>query len=177
MMADTVIYSLACTARSKLCREALSGEVDLRRVVGHANVLDYVTAELVKFGYGWDTDDTVLEENEPVTPPTHVAGGVADASGRSESSEMESSEMESAESSDQSDSRSDSDSDSDLDSDSDSESDSAESWKGEGEGEGDYEGSYGEYVDLSTAAQISRVYSCKVAAIQVSVLEVDEFDD
>jgi hypothetical protein len=168
-MADTVIYSLACTARSKLCREALSSEVDLRRVVGHANVLDYVTAKLVKFGYGWNTDDTVLKENEPVTHLSHVAGGVVNASGSSESSEKESSEKESAESSDQSDSRSDSDSD----------SDSAESWKGEGEGEGegDYEGSYGEYVDLSTAAQISRVYSCKAAAIQVCVLEVDEFDD
>jgi hypothetical protein len=169
MMADTVIYRLACTARSKLCREALSGEVDLRRVVGHANVLDHVTAELVKFGYGWDTDDTILEENEPVTSPSHVAGGIEVASGSSESSEKESAEKEPAESSDQSDSWSDSDSDSD------SNSDSAESWKGEGEG--DYEGSYGEYVDLPTAAQISRVYSCKAAAIQVSVLEVDEFDD
>lgn len=167
MMADTIIYSLACTARSKLCREALSGEVDLRRVIGHAKVLDYLTAELVKFGYGWDTDDkvTVLEENETVTPRSHVAGGI-DASCTSESSEMES-----AESSDQSDSGRDSDSGSDSD------SDSAESWKGGGEGEGDYEGSYGEYVDLSTAVQISRVYSRKAAAIQVSVLEVDEFDD
>jgi hypothetical protein len=177
MMADTVIYGLARSARSKLSMEASNGDWDLRRIVGHANVLDHLTAELVQFGYGWNNDDAVVAENdELVTPPSRMCwtsqegtDGIDDAYGSepTESSEIESSEMESSESAEPSDQ-------SDRCSDSDSESDSAESWEGEGEGNY-YDGGYVEYVDLSKVAQISKAHSPE-AAIQVSVCEINEFD-
>jgi hypothetical protein len=61
-MADIVIYCLARIAQSKLSLEASSDYQDLRRIVGHANMLDYLTAKLINLGYEWDTDDIYPNE-------------------------------------------------------------------------------------------------------------------
>jgi hypothetical protein len=131
-------------------------------------MLDHLTAELVKFGYGWDRNNTCDTEIVEETPLSHmlstseVDSGVESGSESIESSESASSE--SAESSDQSDSWSDSDSS--------SESDSAESWEEEEEEDDDDDDddnycNNGGFVEYDKAA----------VAIRVSVCEIDEFDD
>jgi hypothetical protein len=64
-MTDTIIYCLARKARANLCREASNNEPDLRRVLGHANVLDGLTAELLNLGYDWG-DDIHIEDTATV---------------------------------------------------------------------------------------------------------------
>jgi hypothetical protein len=76
-MTDSIIYSLARNVRAKLCKETSCKEPDLRRTIGHANMLDSLIAELVNLGYDWD-DDTHTEEfpitvaNNPFTPSGRV---------------------------------------------------------------------------------------------------------
>jgi hypothetical protein len=65
-MADTVIYCLAQRVRSKLSQEASSNYQDLRRIVGHANMLDNLTAELINLGYEHNTNDVYFTEAVPV---------------------------------------------------------------------------------------------------------------
>lgn len=161
MMADTTIYFLACKARTKLSWEASSNDMDLRRILGHANVLDYLTAELVNLGYEWNSDDTCLED-ELVTPSGHIRWTDQFISGTEDDCDLGSWEDSS-----------DSD-DSEVpdceDSSDDSESDSAESF----EGYDNDDSTCGKHVYTSTA-QISRAHSSKTA-IQVAVQEINEFD-
>jgi hypothetical protein len=160
MMADINIYFLACRARTKLTWEASSNDLNLRRILGHANMLDHLTAELVNLGYEWNSDDTYLEdatvvENEPVTPSGLIRWTDQVISGTEGDWDLGSSED-----SDNSDSE---DSDTEDSSD-DSESDSVESFEGYNNGDGTY-----------GKSQISRAHSPKTA-IQVTVPEINEFD-
>ena len=61
-MADTVIYCLAQSVRSKLSQEASSKYRDLRRIVGHANMLDHLMTELVNREYQHDGDEVLDDE-------------------------------------------------------------------------------------------------------------------
>jgi hypothetical protein len=77
VMFDKIIYCLACRARTKLSWQASSNDLDLRRIHGHENVLDYFTTEFIDLGYDWNSDDTYLEdtalvENEPVKTSVHI---------------------------------------------------------------------------------------------------------
>ena len=54
-MAD--IYSLAERARGKLTQEASRKDPQLRRVLGHAKLLDYLFIELSSIESTWDESD------------------------------------------------------------------------------------------------------------------------
>jgi hypothetical protein len=76
MMNDTSVYSLARKVRTNLRATALCQEPELRRVVGHANMLDGLIAELFDLGYDWN-DDVPSEQTTTVaersfTPSSHV---------------------------------------------------------------------------------------------------------
>jgi len=110
-MADAIIYCLAHSVRTKLTQEASSANLDLRRIVGHANVLDHLTAELLNLGYERDTDDkhladAVVVENELETPSGHSYCTDENSSGTEE--EDDDHDSVSSESSDDSDSDDDS---------------------------------------------------------------------
>jgi hypothetical protein len=53
-MADSKVYYLAETARAKLSHEVASNDHNLRRILGHANMLARLMAELVNRGYQHD---------------------------------------------------------------------------------------------------------------------------
>jgi hypothetical protein len=76
MMSDISVYNLARTVRKNLRTTALCQEPDLRRVVGHANMLDVLIAELVDLGYDWNDDvpseQTATVEHTSFTPSGHV---------------------------------------------------------------------------------------------------------
>jgi hypothetical protein len=75
-MSDTIVYNLARRARQNLRATALCEEPDLRRLVGHANMLDGLIAELLDLGYDWN--DNVPSEHigaitdRPLTSSGHV---------------------------------------------------------------------------------------------------------
>jgi hypothetical protein len=163
-MADAVIYCLAQIVQSKLSLEASSDYQDLRRIVGHANMLDNLTAKLINLGYEHDTDDIypneaavadgeldlLLEENH-CTDPNFGAREDDQGSVASEDSEC-SEDFE------------------DTDSCSDCTSDSAEDFEGDDDdGDTNYE-----YVYTSTYS--TKAHSSK-SVIQVSVQEVIEFHE
>lgn len=70
-MSDTVVYNLARRARQNLRATALCEEPDLRRLVGHANMLDGLIAELLDLGYECN-DNVPSEQIVTITdkPPT-----------------------------------------------------------------------------------------------------------
>jgi hypothetical protein len=76
MMSDSSIYNLARKVRKNLCATALCQEPDLRRVVGHANMLDALIFELVDMGYGWNdnvpSEQTATVERRSFIPSDHV---------------------------------------------------------------------------------------------------------
>jgi hypothetical protein len=167
-MADTVIYCLAQSVRSKLSQEASSKYQDLRRIVGHANMLDYLTAELINLGYEHDnTDDAdfteaVPEENESAT----LLGDYywTDQNIYVSNEDQDSLSSEDSEDSEEADSCEYYASDS-------AESDSAESYEGEDNDNGT-DGDYG----YSSTTYASKAHSPQ-AAIRVSVQEIDEIDE
>jgi hypothetical protein len=61
-MADDAVYRLAQTVRTKLWLETSTNHHDLRRILGHANMLDSLTAELKNLGYELDGDECSEEE-------------------------------------------------------------------------------------------------------------------
>jgi hypothetical protein len=63
-MADSMFYYLAQTARTKLCHEVSSNHQDLRRILGHANLLDHLTAELLNRGYQLNNDEEYIEDED-----------------------------------------------------------------------------------------------------------------
>jgi hypothetical protein len=74
-MKDTSVYNLARTVRKNLRATALCQEPDLRRMVGHANILDNLIAELVDLGYDWNdvpSEQTTTVTDRPFTPSGHV---------------------------------------------------------------------------------------------------------
>jgi hypothetical protein len=166
-MADTIIYCLAQSVRSKLSQEALSNYRDLRRIVGHANMLDYLTAELINLGYEHNTDDayftkSVPEENELATPLVDYYW--TDQNIYVSNEDQDSLSSEDSEDSEEADSCEDYASDS-------AESDSAESYDGEDNDNGT-DGDYG----YPSTTYASKAHSPK-AAIRVSVQEIDEIDE
>jgi hypothetical protein len=167
-MADTVIYCLAQTVRSKLSQEASSKYQDLRRIVGHANMLDYLTAELINLGYEHNTDDAYLteslpEDNKSATP---LLGDYywTDQNIYVSNDDQDSLSSEDSEDSEEADSCEDYASDS-------AESDSAESYEGEDNDNGT-DGDYG----YPSTTYASKARSPQ-AAIRVSVQEIDEIDE
>ena len=154
-MTHNDIYCLARNARTKLSREALSGHVDLRRVLGHAKVLDYLTAQLINLGYEYDSDkaDGVAVEDDHDDWADHVVRRSEDDMGRVPP-------VESAENSDEDSNSSDSSSDSVSDL----------------EGDGNDNGADCEYVHISTGQKCDTL-DFAGTAIQVSVKEIDEFGE
>lgn len=63
-MANSKVYYLAKTTRTKLSHEAASNDPNLRRVLGHANMLDHLVAELVNRGYLLDGNEEDIEEED-----------------------------------------------------------------------------------------------------------------
>jgi hypothetical protein len=70
VMSDSSVYNLARKVRKNLSATALCQEPDLRRVVGHANMLDALIFELVDLGYDWN--DNMPSEQTSFTPSGHV---------------------------------------------------------------------------------------------------------
>jgi hypothetical protein len=160
---DSNIYRLAQIVRSKLCQEASNDHQDLRRILGHANLLDYLTVELINLGFEQDTDDAflteaVVAENELSTSLGHNDWTIQHISLPCSESSEDSDDTDSCH-------------DSACDSDSDSDSDSPPSF----EGEDDYNDRYGDHEYASTA-HLSKLPPSQ-AAIQVSVREINEFDE
>jgi len=116
-MTDSDVYSLAQMARRKLSDEASTARQDLRRIIGHANMLDHLAAELVSQGYILDGDeeqhedaetfveytDGVLVAEDETSCPDYWDGPVMSGARDDEDSESDS-DTESSESSDSSDS-------------------------------------------------------------------------
>lgn len=50
-MADSKVYYLAQMARTRLSHEVSSNRQDLRRTLGHANILEHLTVELINREY------------------------------------------------------------------------------------------------------------------------------
>jgi hypothetical protein len=69
-MSDTILYCLAHKVRANLFVEASRENPDLRRVLGHAYVLDTLITELVGLGYDWN-------DNTHIEPVTTVADKLA----------------------------------------------------------------------------------------------------
>jgi len=77
-MTDHAVYKLAQTARTKLCLEGSRSDHNLRRILGHANMLDSLTVELKTLGYEfgsgycseeeefYDEDATIAEVEPPL---------------------------------------------------------------------------------------------------------------
>jgi hypothetical protein len=63
-MTDINVYYLAQTARTKLSHEASSDDQNLRRILGHANMLDHLTAELFNQGYTLNDDEGCIEDDK-----------------------------------------------------------------------------------------------------------------
>ncbi|KIM97305.1 hypothetical protein OIDMADRAFT_20506 [Oidiodendron maius Zn] len=76
MMSDTIVYNLARSARQNLRATALCEEPDLRRLVGHANMLDGLITELLDLGYEWNDnvagEQIVTITDRPLTSAGHV---------------------------------------------------------------------------------------------------------
>jgi hypothetical protein len=67
-MGDRFIYMLAGRACGKLAQEASRNDPDLRRAIGHANLLDSLNTELIKIGFTWndsDAEDEAVAESRP----------------------------------------------------------------------------------------------------------------
>ncbi len=157
-MADNFIDVLARSVQSKLCYEASSDYQDLRRIVGHANVLDHLTAELNNLGCGRDADDVSLDEGVIAENELDISlkryrlasqkPGVEEEGQRPQSSE----DFEHTGSCDE------------------GASDSADSAEGDDNNGGTH-----------NKCAYTSAHSCQTApldaAIQVSVTEVDEFDE
>jgi hypothetical protein len=153
-MAEAVIYCLARTAQSKLSLEASSDCQDLRRIVCHANMLDFLTAKLINLGYEWDTDD--IHPNEAAVAESELdllleQNHCTDPNFGEREEDLGSVSSEESECSEDFE---------DTDSCSDCTSDSAEDFEGD-----DDDGVY------STKAHSSK------GALQVSVQEINEFQE
>jgi hypothetical protein len=63
-MTNSNVYFLAQVALRKLSHEASTARRDLRRIIGHANMFDHLTAELANQGCVLDGDEEQGEDDE-----------------------------------------------------------------------------------------------------------------
>jgi hypothetical protein len=173
-MAD--IYSLAGRARGKLVQQASRKDPDMRRILGHAKLLDSLVMEL-------SVGESTWNENE--AQDEVVAGSEGGRCYPKDFLDSDDSDSDSESDSDSdSDSDWDSDTDSDMDSDSSSERHSDEDFEKEGPGDFSYEESCDDCGAESTARDWAQMEFWETAKpivggrhIQVSVDEArDEIE-
>lgn len=76
-MANNVTYYLILSARAKLARECSSSDYDLRRVLGHSNLLDCLSTDSVHVGFTGNIhsvppEDTSIGKDEPAALRGHI---------------------------------------------------------------------------------------------------------